>query len=96
MEYLLKTKNQRLTNDFSLSLPGGWGGRIIPKQDNLEQKFHIHRGTNSDYDMLCEPISSDNEEKGGDNLSGNRLINLEILTTNVNNFQCADNVHSRR
>ena len=36
--------------------------------------------------MLCEPISPDNGEKVGDNLSGNRLINLKILTTNIEKF----------
>ena len=33
--------------------------------------------------MSCEPIISDNKEKGGDNLSGNHLINLNILTTDI-------------
>ena len=48
-----------------------------PKQDDSDWKFQTHRGTNLAYDMLCEPISSDNEEKEGDNLSRNRLINLK-------------------
>ena len=32
--------------------------------------------------MLCELACLDNEEKEGDNISGNRLINLKISTTN--------------
>ena len=36
--------------------------------------------------MLCEPNISYNKEKERDNLSGNRLINLKILTTNIDNF----------
>ena len=36
--------------------------------------------------MLQEPISSDNKEKEGDNISGNRLIILKILTTNIEKF----------
>ena len=43
--------------------------------------------------MLCEPKASYNEEKEGDNLSSNRIINLGILTTNIDNSlvcqQCA-------
>ena len=43
--------------------------------------------------MLCEPILLDNEEKEGDNLSSNRLINLKTLTNNIEKFlvcwQCA-------
>ena len=46
--------------------------------------------------MLCEPTCLDNEKKEGDNISGNRLINLKIFTTNIENFWCDDNVHRRR
>ena len=45
-----------------------------------------YRGTNLDFDMFCEPISSYNEEKEGDSLIGNFLINLQILTTNIEKF----------
>ena len=81
-----KTKKQRPKSDFSHSLAGGWGGFIIPKQDDPEWKFQSYRGTNLAYDILCEPICSDNENKEGDNLSGNRVINLKILTTNIDIF----------
>ena len=44
--------------------------------------------------MLCEPTSSDNEEKEGYDISGNHLINLKTLTTNTENIlvlqQCAN------
>ena len=33
-----------------------------------------HRGTNLACDMLCEPISSDNEDKEGDKLIGNFFL----------------------
>ena len=55
----------------------------MPKQDNPDWKFQTYRSINLAYDMLYEPTSSDNEEKEGDNLSGNHLINLKILTTNI-------------
>ena len=51
------------------------GERVKPKQDDSDWKFQTYRSTNLAYDMLCEPKSSDNEEKEGDNISGNRLIN---------------------
>ena len=33
--------------------------------------------------MLCEPFCSDNEEKQGDNLTGNPVVNLQNFTTNI-------------
>ena len=43
--------------------------------------------------MLYEPTSSYNKEKEGENPSYNRLLNLKILTTNMEKFlvcqQCA-------
>ena len=58
---------------------GGGGGGIIPKKDDLEYKFQTYRGNILAYDMLCEPISSDNKEKEGDNISGNHLISLKHI-----------------
>ena len=55
----------------------------MTKQDDPEWKFHTYRVNNLFYDMLCDPTSSDNEEKEGDNLSGNCLINLKKLTTDI-------------
>ena len=43
-------------------------------------------GWTKSYDMLWEPINSYNRDKRGDNISGNRIINLKILTTNKENF----------
>ena len=60
-------------------------GRIIPKQDDAEWKFQTYRGTNLANDMLCKPRSSDNKQKEGDNISGDRLINIKKLTTNIEN-----------
>ena len=33
--------------------------------------------------MMCESINSDQEEKEGDVLNGNRIINLKNLITNI-------------
>ena len=82
-----KTKNNRLPADFTLSLLGEWGGACVkPKQDYPYWKFHYYRGTNLDCEILCEPTSSNNEKKEGNNLSGNPLVNLIFLTTNKEKF----------
>ena len=57
-----------------------------PKQDDSEWEFKNYKCTNLAHDMLCEPTDSDIEKKEEDNISGNRLINLKILTTNIDNF----------
>ena len=36
--------------------------------------------------MICESINSDQEEKIGDLLNGNRSINLKYLITNIDKF----------
>ena len=54
------------------------GGHI--KQNN-DWKFYSYKGTNLGYDMMCESIKSDQEEKEGDVLNGNR-----ILITKIDNF----------
>ena len=59
-------------------------------------KFHSYKGINSGYDMLCEPVNSDQEEKEGDVLNSNRIINLKNLISNIDNFWCAKNVHRGR
>ena len=33
--------------------------------------------------MLCESVNSDQEEKEGDLLNGNRIINLDSFITNI-------------
>ena len=84
MEILLKTKKPRLVADFNLDYTGGWGGRI--KQNDNDWKFQIYKGTNLGYDMMCESIISDQEEKEGDVLNSNCIINLKNLITNIDNF----------
>ena len=42
--------------------------------------------TNLGYDMLCESVNSDQEEKEGDLLNGNRIINLKNSITNIAKF----------
>ena len=36
--------------------------------------------------MMCESVNSDQEEKEGDVLNGNRIINLNNLIANINIF----------
>ena len=36
--------------------------------------------------MMCESVNSDQEEKEGDVLNGNRIINLKNLITNIDFF----------
>ena len=44
-----------------------------PKKYDSYWKFHTHRGTHLNHDIVCDPTSSDNEEKEGEN----RPVNLE-------------------
>ena len=84
MENLPKTNKTRLIADFSLDNSDGWGGRI--KHSDNYWKFQSYTGTSSGYDMICESVNSDQEEKEGDVLNGNRSINLKNLITNIDNF----------
>ena len=61
----------------------GGGGDI---KKNNDWKFHSYKGTNLGYDRMCESVNSDQEEKEGDVLNGNRIINLKNLITNIDNF----------
>ena len=63
---------------------------------NLDTTSRIdnYKGNNLDYTSLCEPISSENEEKKGYNLSVDFLVNLKKLTTNKEIFQYANNMNS--
>ena len=79
-----KTKKIRLGVYFSLGCTGGWGGRI--KHNDNDWKFQKYKGTNSDYDMLSESVNTDQDEKKGDVLKGNRIINLNNLITYVDVF----------
>ena len=58
------------------------GGRI---KQNDDWQFHGYKKTNLGYDMKCESITSVQEEKEGDVLNGNHIINLKNLITNIDN-----------
>ena len=57
---------------------------------------YFYRGKDLNHDMLYEPIISDNEEKEGDKISGNRLFNLHNLATNIEKFYVAKNAQRIR
>ena len=63
-----------------------------PKEVDSDWKFEttsiavIYWGTNWSHGILFEPISSYNEEKVWDKLSGNRSVNLQKLTIDINKF----------
>ena len=57
------------------------GGRI--KHNDNDWKFNSYAGTNLGYYMMCESINSDQEEKEGDVLNSNRIINLKYFITNI-------------
>ena len=84
METFPETKKPRLIDDLYLDHTGGWGGSV--KQNDNDWKFHSYKGTNSGYDMMCESVNSDQEEKEGDLLNGNHIINLNNLITNIDKF----------
>ena len=57
------------------------GGRI--KHNDNDWKFQSYKGTNLGYDIMCESVNSDQEEKEGNVLNG--IINLKNLITNIDN-----------
>ena len=61
MENLLKTKKPRLIYGFSLDRTAGWGGHI--KHNDNDWKFQSYKWTNLCYNMICESVNSDQEEK---------------------------------
>ena len=65
------------------------------KQNENDWKFKGYKGDKLGYDMMYESINSDKEEKEGDVLNGNRIINLKNLISNIDKFWCAKNVHRR-
>ena len=77
----IKTK----TNKWFFSWSSWWLGGGNKKYENY-WKFQSYKGTNLGYDMLCESVNSDQEEKEGDLLNGNRIINLNNLITNIDTF----------
>ena len=59
------------------------GGRI---KKNDDWKFHSYKGTYLGYYMICESVNSYQEEKEGDVINGNRIINLKNFITNMDIF----------
>ena len=55
-------------------------------KQNDDWKFHSYKGYNLGYYMMCESVNSDQEEKEGDVLNGNRIINLNNFITNISKF----------
>ena len=55
-----------------------------------------YKGRNLDCVMLCEPISSYNEEKEGNKITCNHHFNLKSLTRNIDIFYCTGNFHRTR
>ena len=43
-------------------------------------------GTNLGYNMICESINYDKEEKEGDLINGNHSINQKNLITNIDKY----------
>ena len=84
MENLPKAKRTKTNKLFLFQSSWLLGGRI--KQNDKYWKFRIYKGTNLGYDMLCEFVNSDLEEKQGDLLNGNCIINLNNLITNIDKF----------
>ena len=84
MDFFFEDKIPRLIADSSIGWTGGWGGGRIKHNDNW--KFKSYKGTNLGYDLICESVNSDQEEKEGDVLNGNRIIKLKNLITNIYNF----------
>ena len=55
---------------------------VVDSEWKIETTSRIgnYRGSYLAYDMLFQPISSDNEDKEGDNLTGNCLVSIQNLT----------------
>ena len=60
------------------------GGGVSSKM--MIGNFIVIKGSNLGYDMMCESVNSDQEEKEGDVLNGNRIINLKDFITNIDIF----------
>ena len=53
------------------------------KQNKNDWNDQGYKGTNLCHDMLCESVKSYQEEKEGDLINGNRIINLKNFITNI-------------
>ena len=61
MKNLRKTKKSRLGADFSLDHTSDRGRR--KNQNDKDRKFKSYKGSNLGYDIMCESVNSDQEEK---------------------------------
>ena len=61
-----------------------WLGRENEKNEN-DCKFHSYKGIYLGYDILCESVNSEQEEKEEDLRNGNCIINLNNLIKNIDN-----------
>ena len=61
-------------------------GGCVSKHNDNDWKFRRYKGINLVYDMLCESVNSDQEEKEEDVLNSNCIINLKNLITNLDKF----------
>ena len=59
------------------------GGEGAYQKKKNDWEFQSYKGTNIDYDVLCETVNSDQEEKMADILNGNHIITLINLVINV-------------
>ena len=69
-------------------------GRIDHNGNYL--KLQSYKGTKLGYDVICESVNSDQEEKEGGLLNGNRIINLNNLITNMDNLLVCKKCAQRR
>ena len=65
-------------------MAGGGGGGI--KHNDNDWKFQMYKGANLGYDILCESVNCDQEEKEGDSLTGKSIIDLKNLITKIDTF----------
>ena len=73
-----------------------WLGEGRIKQNDNYWKFHSYKGTNLGYDMICESVNSNQEEKEGDLLNVNHISNLKNLITNIDPFlMCKECAHQK-
>ena len=52
-------------------------------QNDNYWKFKSYKGTNLGYDMTCESVNYDQEEKEGNVLNSNLIIKIQNLITNI-------------
>ena len=70
------------------------GGGI--KHNKNDWKFKSHKGTTLGYDILSDSVSSYQEEKEGDLLNSNRIINLNNLITKIDKFLVCKEFEQKR